>query len=546
MPTHLVNLDALIQREDFESGDAVSGSGDPSFKLGELKRDSLYFSVLRKPDFQRDTADWSPETIVEFVKSFLDGEVIPAIISWHSKDTNKVFVIDGAHRLSALIAWVNDDYGDGEISRKFFAYKVADAQVRFHKATQRLIADQVGTYNSLVYAALNPDGQSEIDVRRGRAIATRQLPVQKVEGDASVAEKSFFKINQNPATISDTELAVIQARKKPNAIATRALIRAGTGHKYWGKFPQRATEIEDLAAKVYNLLFGEIVDLGSQVPDLPRAGQPYSADAFAMILDMVNIFNDVTPAMWKVHETRRKPKNPTPMLSDDTDGTKTLEFLNKIKQVSELTTGNATPGSLGLDPAVYSYGATGKFHPAGYIASLKLAKELNDQKRLMKFTDVRAKFEEFLIRHKSFINDLAHSKGSGTRSLDSLMAMHRIILACLWDGIESDNEIIKKLNADPHLRHLKDWPPPGSQQTGKKFSRTVHATALVQEFLKTRSLCTECGARLPPVARSKDHKIRQEDGGSGTVENLQFTHPYCNTGYKEAKHAQQQKAALAT
>ncbi len=287
MPTHLVNLDALIQREDFESGDAVSGSGDPSFKLGELKSDSLYFSVLRKPDFQRDTADWSSETIVEFVKSFLDGEVIPAIISWHSKDTNKVFIIDGAHRLSALIAWVNDDYGNGEISQKFFAFKVPDAQVRFHNATQKLIAEQIGTYNSLVFTALNPTGQPEINVKRGRAIATRQLPVQKVDGDAAVAEKSFFKINQNPATISDTELAVIQARKKPDAIAARALIRAGTGHRYWSKFPQRATEIEELAAKVYELLFGEIVDISSQVPDLPRAGQPYSADAFAMILEMM-------------------------------------------------------------------------------------------------------------------------------------------------------------------------------------------------------------------------------------------------------------------
>jgi hypothetical protein len=69
-------------------------------------------------------------------------------------------------------------------------------------------------------------------LRRARAIATKQPPIQRVEGDAVIAEKSFFKINGNPTTIDPTELDIIRARKKPNAIATRALMRAGTGHKY--------------------------------------------------------------------------------------------------------------------------------------------------------------------------------------------------------------------------------------------------------------------------------------------------------------------------
>jgi hypothetical protein len=101
--THQVNLDALIKREDFESGDVISTAGQPLFKLDELDSQRMYFKTLRKPDFQRQTADWSPEMVVGLIKSFLDGEVIPALILWHSKTTNKIFVIDGSHRLSALI-----------------------------------------------------------------------------------------------------------------------------------------------------------------------------------------------------------------------------------------------------------------------------------------------------------------------------------------------------------------------------------------------------------------------------------------------------------
>jgi hypothetical protein len=355
MPTHLVNLDALIKREDFESGDVVSATGEPLFKLEELDGQRMYFKTLRKPDFQRQTADWSPEMIVGLVKSFLDGEVIPALILWHSKTTGKIFVIDGSHRLSALIAWVNDDYGDGTISREFFAYNVNPAQARFHTITQRLMGEEVGTYRELYFAANSPtaDDKSE-KVRRGRTITSRLLSIQKVEGDASVAEKSFFTINQNPATISSTELAVIQARHKPNAIATRALISAGTGHKYWGKLP-KATEIEALSRSVYDLLFGTIVEIESQTPDLPRAGQPYSAEAFAMLLDMVNIFNDVTPAMWQQGGLKpRKTKSSVAELPNESDGSMTLQFLERIKSVATLITGNAYPGSLGFDQAVYS------------------------------------------------------------------------------------------------------------------------------------------------------------------------------------------------
>jgi len=35
-----------------------------------------------------------------------------------------------------------------------------------------------------------------------------------------------------------------------------------------------------------------------------------------------------------------------------------------------------------------------------------------------------------------------------------------------------------------------------------------------------------------------DHIKRKEDGGRASMENAQLTHPYCNSGYKEAQHAQ--------
>lgn len=44
-----------------------------------------------------------------------------------------IFVIDGSHRVSSLVAWVNDDYGDGEISKTFFKDEIPNEQKRIAK-----------------------------------------------------------------------------------------------------------------------------------------------------------------------------------------------------------------------------------------------------------------------------------------------------------------------------------------------------------------------------------------------------------------------------
>ena len=36
---------------------------------------------------------------------------------------------------------------------------------------------------------------------------------------------------------------------------------------------------------------------------------------------------------------------------------------------------------------------------------------------------------------------------------------------------------------------------------------------------------------------SMDHAQRKQDGGTGSPDNAQLTHPYCNSGYKEQQVA---------
>ena len=143
-----VDLDAMIPREDFGSvEDEFALDLIKDFPITHLISDSPVLKLLRKPDFQRETNHWSPDQVVTFIASFLDNEVIPSLILW--KSPRYIFVIDGGHRLSALRAWVEDDYGDGAASQVFYQGEISDEQKAIAKRTRKLIESAVGRHADL-------------------------------------------------------------------------------------------------------------------------------------------------------------------------------------------------------------------------------------------------------------------------------------------------------------------------------------------------------------------------------------------------------------
>jgi len=199
-----------------------------------------------------------------------------------------------------------------------------------------------------------------------------------------------------------------------------------------------------------------------------------------MVLDIVNIFNNVTPAMWSHKYTepsaRRKKVAVSPRLEDDSDGTSTMNFLGNIEDVAELAVGPAECSkSLGLDQGIYAYGQSGKFIPAAYIASFRFVQELESKKQLIPFTLVRERFEDFLLTNKGFLNALTHSKGSRTRSLESILKMHRIVCDQMRQEC-TDYEIVVALEADPALKGIRKNVSEDDEDTrppSKKFSPTA-------------------------------------------------------------------------
>jgi len=155
-----VSLDAMIKREDFarEIKDAPPPETIRELNLSMLLPNAPIRRQLRKPDFQRETNHWTPDQVLHFI-----GAVIPGVILWRS--TNFVFVIDGAHRLSALCAWISDDYGDRAESKSFYNDDIPTLQERIAKRMRYMLEKEVGSFKALELLIGKPS--ADVAGRRG-------------------------------------------------------------------------------------------------------------------------------------------------------------------------------------------------------------------------------------------------------------------------------------------------------------------------------------------------------------------------------------------
>ncbi|MGP8269606.1 MAG: HNH endonuclease [Terracidiphilus sp.] len=521
---NVVNLDALIPREDFDvevPSQPVTGLD----KISIVHLEGPFFGPdLRKPDFQRETNNWSPAKIVDLIRAFVDADLIPAVILWRAG--KYIFVIDGAHRLGALLAWIFDDYGDRARSLDYFGGLIPEEQRNIAIRTRKLVNDEVGSYQDYLAARKNPGNAPENMRTRLSNLAVNNIIAQWVPTpDRKSAEDSFFKINQSATPIDPTERRILKARRSASAVAARAITHAGTGHKYWSNFAKEVQlAIEDTGGKIYHALYDPpIASNAITTLDVPVAGRGYNTLPF--VFDLVNEANDVD-----VEDTSAK-KEIKEILKDDPDGQETLKFLKSVeKRVQRITGDNSS--SLGCHPVVYFYTRSGAFQPVAFLATSRLIEELDQQKKLKEFTQIRKDFEEFLIDHKEAMSLLIHKFGSGGRSLPWLHMYYRRIVEGFWSGKGSET-IQSEFIADPDFTFLTVPRPSGVREVSRKTKHNFSANTKTATFFATAlpggTRCRLCGALIHKNSVHFDHIDARRDGGGGDMANAQVAHPYCDS-----------------
>ena len=510
-----VSLDAMIPRADFGIADEeanVSGELIRDFPIANLASESPVLKLLRKPDFQRETNHWTPDQLATFVASFLDSEVIPSLILW--KSPQYIFVIDGGHRLSALRAWMMDDYGDGAISLAFYGADISEDQKRIARRTRNLVEKMIGRYSKL---------RDQVDatptVRRAKTLFTRALTLQWVYGSPAVAETSFFKINSQGTPLDETEGMLIRNRRKPIAIAARAILRAGGGHKYWSAFGnQQSAEIEGLAGQFHTLLFDPQADTPITTLELPLGGSVSPLDALSLLIEFLSI------AAGRSQEVMTIERYP-----DDDTGDGTTRALKNSLQILNRITGK-TPGSLGLHPAVYFYNERGKYARFLFLGMTALITEKvrnNDDQFFRKFTDAREKLEEFLIQNKSLLT-LVLTNMSKAQRASKMRDLFEFFVSEASTGKDLTAEVaIARLGLRGRILEVT------TPQTTSHISDDTKSMLFVREAINKALRCPLCEGLLDPSKSSSyDHIRPVREGGTGDISNVQLVHPYCNSSEK--------------
>ncbi|WP_423205434.1 DUF262 domain-containing protein [Pseudomonas kribbensis] len=509
-----VNLDALIAREDFEVEEVInSGKKKETLSIEDIKTDSFFFSNLRKPDFQRETNEWDAGKVCELIRSFISGDLIPAVILWRSAG-GYLFVIDGSHRLSALSAWVNDDYGDGEESKKFYDGIVPDEQLKVAEETRKLVGKIVGSYSDYRLALSHPNTVNPEIVKNAKNLGALAIQLQWVEGDARKAESSFFKINQQAAPIDKTELRLLEDRRKPNSIAARAIIRSGKGHKYWSSFPQETqSTIQNLAAEINRILFTPSLSTPIKTLDLPIAGKQFSAQTLPLVVDMISIISDEDNS------------------EDDGTGETTINVLKSVRKISYIINSNH-PSSLGLHPAVYFYSQEGRHKSASFLAITDYVRRIVAKGKLKEFITSRSSLEEFILAHDYLIQQINRKYRTAQASHPHISKFFETAVSILKLGL-SGIDTAKQIQSTTDFSYLSlQEPVKQERQKGMKFDSEGKSAVYLRQVLQTAPRCAICQGFIHKNSISIDHIERRQDGGSSSPENGQLTHPYCNTGIK--------------
>lgn len=517
--SNLVNLDALIKREDFgfNTDEEDSYENFNTISIRDFTKGALIVPNFRKPDFQRETNHWTPKQVLSLLESFINGDLVPSVILW--KSPTYIFVIDGGHRLSALRAWVEDDYGDGAISYEYFGREISPDQRRVAARTRKLINNSIGSYKHLELQNEQVDLESSERKRISRIIS-RGLQVQWVKGDADKAEQSFFKINTQGTPLDDIEELLLVNRKKPIPISARAIIRAGTGHKYWSNFDENIYQkIGKISKDFHKTLFDPEIKRPIKTLDLPLGGSKSVRTALQILIDFLLITN------W---DQKGFPENVSSHENDES-GELTLKVINRALKLAKRISGNEG-GSLGLHPAVYFYGPSGRHSRAMFMGIVELLSKKvrnNDSKFFFKFTHNRGELENILVTKKDLIATILQKHISKNRIEIFSNLIDEIIKRLNNGEIINDAEIVKIAKLEGKIV-LGD-----TTTTGTLFTDEVKSSSFINNALSSALKCPICSGYLDPEKSvSYDHIIRKQDHGTGKIENCQLTHPYCNQSIK--------------
>ncbi|WP_160680891.1 DUF262 domain-containing protein [Clostridium sp. C8-1-8] len=507
---------------------------------------------LRKPEFQRPTNHWNDEKCINLLKTLRGNQVIPGVIFWLNTKTGHIFVLDGAHRLSVIRAWLIDDWGDTQEAQQY-GYVEEDELVAA-KRIRESIKNEIGSYKEcsvarnefkkLVNCRLNPvdvlDSETESKGRFAYNLSTSfRIPIQWVTGDYEVAEQSFININMGGTPLSKEEVTYLNNRRSPVSRAIAGIISNGTKETLWIDYK---TNCDELSKKLYTTLLYPSDNLSNKVKiteyPLCVLKKQKSFDRYDFLQNLFSVSNYGQTGANNIENILKKyvdEKNNKIVAEETIRQLEGLELmLSHIK--------GSSSQSLGILPAFYFYTSKGQFKQMLFllfIAWISQGSKSDIKERKFKFTLIRQRFEEVWMVCKDYVYRSLSRKGAGPSRLTK---SHLKVLDELVELLEKDKDTSKNsfdlarkfMENSEYIdkKILKEFISFIEKDDSKPFKKFSEGTKVQQEmcaFFIGVYKCDICGGAIEiGVSHQVDHIEKRSLGGTNSLNNGRIVHPWCN------------------
>lgn len=520
--------------------------------------------LLRKPDFQRATWAWTPEDCVELLESVLHERVVPSVIMWLSPDGSQ-YVLDGGHRISVLLAWIKDDWGDKLASDKY-TDRIFE---RDSKAAARSVRDllrrrDIGFFDDYMeaeaqygqleerlgrppqFGEIDPASLKQAEMARKWEGVNIGFPIQWVKGDYVTAEQSFLKINKTGRQLSEWETKLVENRSSSFARTVMSISQVNDAEHCWPIRDPEVTANAELQGKVSRILKGvhdlhQLLFTPEYVTPVNRPEQPLLATPWTQPELMPFYLAEVLT----ITEGKKGRKPETDYLIKlDRRAPTSLIINNGLKLVQNAldvlwNIHGPSPRSLGLMPLVYFYNPQGVYVRSllyGMLYWLNHGPEerfVLNRKRL--FSAYREAFEEVLLASKnSIIYRITRRLGSGSEVTYATARYYQGLLELLIrhggeinsQAFKDEHEILIETLGKARADGAEELEPESASRT---YRGRMRSGVNVRDFLERFNRCEICGGRyLAGLYTQVDHIQQHSQGGKTTLSNGRNTHPFCN------------------
>jgi hypothetical protein len=566
---HLIPRDNLLYVRSDKAPRDIPDEDKKSLRIRDLMPgEESRADVLRKPDFQRATWAWTPEDCVLLLDSVINLQVVPSIIMWLSPD-NHQYILDGGHRVSVVLAWMQDNWGQRLAEEEYGDEKVAKDSREAAREVQRLMAtykiasfrDYQAAYSEYKKVqGQNLDPEQEMDalrysyaeIYRGIVGGNMSFNVQWVKGDYKTAEQSFLKINKSGRRLTEWETILVENRSSSFARTVMSISDISRANHSWPtKIPgepinqtisQQAAKILETVQFLHETLFTPPYRTPIKTLQQPLLATPYTNPEKKpyYLAELLTI----------VAGLKGLPDDTRQLLSRDKDSSVELIVGNGLQLIVDTAEvlshiSGLSPRSLELIPALYFYNSNGTYvrsllYGMLYWLAKGSAEEILVRKRL--FAVHRLAFEQTLLKHKEdIIRRISRRIGSGrevtkqtSRYFDGLLLL-LIRYNDIIDGEEflrDHRNLIDTLKLDEKSSNIVIGTEDTENEAGinsQLFSRSQKSKTTLRTYFSNCPKCGICGGMFDPAGSVQhDHILERFRGGRTITDNQRLVHPFCN------------------